>query len=205
MVETLVALGVLGCFPAWQHHGKLHGNTHRINHLVLGSTGVYVQALEGDLGTGGIEVFKLQLAHGATVHRVSPVTGEFLHVEVVGTQANFLVGVEAHADVAVLHLAVLLQPFHGAQYFGDTSLVVGAEQGVTTGDDELLTYVIIHFGELLRVKRDVVLFIQHDGFAVIFDDAWFHVVAAHVGGGVHVGNKADGGHILIGIGGQCGK
>ena len=166
---------------------------------------VYVQALEGNLGAGGIEVLKLQFAHGTAVHRVSPVAAEFLHIEVVGAQADFLVGVEAHADVAVLHLGVLLQPLDSAQDFGDTGFVVGTEQGVTAGNDEFLALVVVHLGELNGVEHDAGLLAQDDRLTLILNDAGLHVVAAHVGRGVHVGNKADGGHGLVGVGGQGGK
>ena len=120
-------------------------------------------------------------------------------------QADFLVRVKAHADVAVLHLGVFLQPLDGAQNLGDTSLVVGTQQGVTAGNDEFLTQVVVHLGELNGVQHDIVLLAQHDGLAVILHDAGLHVMTAHVGGGVHVGNETDGGHGLVGIGGQGGK
>ena len=59
----------------------------------------------------------------------------------VGAHADFFVGVEAHADVAVLYLVVVAQPAHGLHDFSNTSLVVGTEQRVAVGHDEVLSFV----------------------------------------------------------------
>ena len=72
-----------------------------------------ITALEGYLGTGGIEILKLQFTNGSTVHRVGPLATELLDIKLVCSHANLLVGVEAHADVAMLDLGVLLQPLDG--------------------------------------------------------------------------------------------
>ena len=40
-------------------------------------------------------------------------------------KSDFLIGIEAHAYLAVLHFGVLLQPCHGSQYLGYAGLVVG--------------------------------------------------------------------------------
>ncbi len=197
VIESLIALGVLRRFPSWQHHSKLHGHAHGVEHLVLGSTGVHVEALESDACARRVEVFIFQFANGSAVHGVCPVGAKFLHVEVMRAQSNLLVGIEADANVAVLHLGVLLQPFHGGENLGDTSLVVGTEQRSAVGDDELLAHIVVKFGELLRVEDDALLLVEHDGASLVVDDARFHVVAAHVGGGVHVGDEADGGHLLV--------
>ena len=125
VVEPLVALGGLRRFVGRQHGGKLGGQPVGVDHLALGVARVYADAPDGNLGRGSVEVLKLQLAHVAAIHRVGPLAAEPLDVEVMGTHAYLLVGVEGYADLAVAYLLVVAQVAHGLYNLGYARLVVG--------------------------------------------------------------------------------
>ena len=76
-------------------------------------------------GAGSVEVLELQLAHVAAIHGVCPFATKLLYIKVVRAHANLLVGIESHADVAVLYLLVIAQIAHSLYYFGDTGFIVG--------------------------------------------------------------------------------
>ena len=77
-----------------------------------------------NLCAGSVEVLEFQFPHVTAVHRVCPVTSEFLDIEIMGTHADFLIGVESDADIAMFHLLVIPQPAHRLYDLGNTSLVV---------------------------------------------------------------------------------
>ena len=94
-----------------------------------------------DFGRGRVEVFELKVAKVAAIHRVSPLAAELLDVEVVGSHAYFLVRVEAHTYVAVLHFVVVPEPAHSLHNLCNARLVVSTQQGVPVGDYDVLTLV----------------------------------------------------------------
>ena len=124
----------------------------------------------------------------------------------MGTQANLLVGVEGDAHLAVLDFGMLAQVHHRCDDFGNACLVVSAEQGGAVGDDQVLAYVVEQFGEDAGLHHDACCLVEDDVLAVVFlDDAWLHVLAAGIGSRVHVGDEADGGHLLaFEVGGKGG-
>ena len=205
VVESLIFLGGGGCLALGQQRHELASNKDSVDHLVLSHSWVHIQALNGNLGACGVEVLIFEFSLGTTVHGVGPVAAKFLHVKLVGTQTNLLVGVEANANFAVLHLGMLLEPLDGSDNLGDTCLVVGAQQGSAVGHDEVLANVVVKFGELHGVENDVLLLVESDGAAGIFlHDAWLNITTAHVGGSVHVGDEAQCGQWLVGVGGKSG-
>ena len=74
---------------------------------------------------GSVEVLKLQFAHIATIHRVSPVAAELLHIEVVCAHANLFVRVEGNTDITMLYLRMVSQPAHCLYNLCNARLVVG--------------------------------------------------------------------------------
>ena len=80
---------------------------------MLGIARMHVAALERNFGRSGVEVLKLQFAYLTTVHRVSPVATELLHIELMGTEAYFLVRIEADAYLSMLDFRVFLQIDNG--------------------------------------------------------------------------------------------
>lgn len=152
MVEAFVAFGVFGSFPPREHDDELVGYADRVDHFVVGVAGVYVSSVEGNFCNGGVEVFKFEFADFAAVHCIGPVGAETFDVEFVGALSDFLVGVEGDSDVTVLDFGMSLEESDCGDYFGDSGFVVGAEESVTVGDDEVLSDVVIEFGEVGRRK-----------------------------------------------------
>ena len=130
---------------------------------------------------------------------------EFLHVEEVCSRTDFLVGVECNTYLAVLDFGMLHEVGHGGHYFGDARFVVGTQQGMAVGDYEVLSHVCLKLGELLHRCDDAFVGVEYDvGAVIVVYDARADVGTAAVGTGVHVGDEADGGHGLVGIGGEGG-
>ena len=120
---------------------------------------MHIQALESDLCHCCIEVLEFQFAGFAAVHGVGKVGAKAFNVKLVSAQTDFLVGIESDANFAVLNFGVLLQIFHSGDDFGDTRLVVGAEQSGSVGDYEVLAHIGIEFGELFGVKHHIERFV----------------------------------------------
>ena len=127
VVESLVALCGFGNLRLGNMAVELAGQAAGVDHLALGVASVHTHALDSDAGSGGIEVLIFQVADVAAVHGVGPLAAKLLHVEVVGALADFLVGVESHAYVAMLDLIMVAQIAHGLHNLSHAGLVVGTE------------------------------------------------------------------------------
>ena len=180
MVEALVAFGLFGRLVFWHPLGKLGSQPVGVDHLSLGIARMHAHALDGNLGRGCVEVLKLQVAQVAAVHRIGPLASETLHVEVVGAHADFLIGIEGDADVAVANLLVVAQPAHGLHNFSNAGLVVGSQQRGAVGHDKVFANMLQQFGELLRSAHDARA--QLDVVALIVsDNLRLHVFSRAVG------------------------
>ena len=201
MEETFVFRSCFGSFVCWKCANELCRHASGIDHLVFRITRVYTYSCKIKFCSCRVEVLKLNFAELATVHRVSPFATELLYIKLVRTKPNFFVGVEAHANLAVLDFGVLHEVNHGLNDFGNTCFVVGAKQGVTVGNDDVFSLVLEQFGELLNRRYDASFCVEHNVCAVvILNDAWLHILARAVGTGVHVSNKPNRGNGLVCIG-----
>ena len=151
--ESLVSLGCLGSLVGRKHRCQFHSKSVGIDHLTLGISWVHTHSVDSNFRTGSIEVLVFQFSQVATVHGVCPFTSKSLHVEVMGTHTDFLVGIESHAYVAMLNLLVVAQIAHGLDNLGNTRLVVGTEQSVSVGYDKVLTHMLKQFREFLRRRH----------------------------------------------------
>ena len=88
-------------------------------------------------------------------------------VEFVGALADFFIGIECDANVAMLDFGMLLKEFHGADDFGYAGFVVGSEQCGSVCHDEVFALVVEQFRKFLRRERDAQLGIQGYGVAVV--------------------------------------
>ena len=138
VIESLIAFRRLRCLVLGQHLGKLSSEGVGVHHLSLRITWMHTDSLDDDLGTGGVEVLKLQFSHVTSVHRVSPFTTELLHIEMVGSHADLLIGIESDTDVSVTNLLMIAQPTHRLHNLCNARLVVGTKQRVSVSDDEIL-------------------------------------------------------------------
>ena len=200
MVEALVAFGMGGGLGGGQEAHELRRQEGGVLHLVLGLAGVDVDAVDPDLGGRGVEVLILQLPDLAAVHGVGLLRGELGEVEVVRAPANLLVRREADGDLAVLLLRMGQEAGAGADDLGDACLVVRPQEGGAVGDDELLADVLREVREVLHPQGLAVP--QLDVPALVAEAPGLHVLAADAGGGVHVGDEAQGGQVLAAGGGR---
>jgi len=203
VVEALIAFSGLRGLVGREHRGELGSEGAGIDHLTLGIAWVDTDTFYIYARAGCIEVLELELAHIASIHGVGPFAAEALYVEMVGSHAYLLVGVEGDADVTMLDLGMVAQPTHGLDNLGDASLVVGSQQGMSVGHDEILTDVLQQFGEFCGAA-DNTLGEKDVGAVVLMDDVRLDVCTRTVGAGVVVGDEADGGDMTLRIGLQCG-
>ena len=161
-----------------------------------------VHALHRQGHGGGIEVLVLDLAQLAAVHGVGHLGGELFRIKVIGALAHLLVRGEAHGDGPVRDLRMGQQVFAGGDDLRHAGLVVGSQQGGAVGDDQLLTDVPLQEGEVLHFQASGLL--QGQVPALIGDDLRMDVRPADGGGGVHVGDEAQGRSLAPGGGGQQG-
>ena len=194
--EALIALRVAGGLQGGQQGIELHGHEQGVFHFVLGGAGVDAEAVDGHVGHGGVERLILIVGDVAAVQGVGKVGAEARHVKVAGAPADLLVGREAKAELAVGR-ALREQLLHRLEDDGDAGLVIGAQQGGAIGADQILSHELGKLREPGGLHNDVLLLIEYDVSAGIVDDLRLDVLAGQVGGGVHVGDEADGGQMLI--------
>ena len=103
---------------------------------------------ETDFRSGSVEILIFQFTEVATIHCVSPFASEFLDIEIMCAHADFLIRIEAYADIAMLNLRMLLEINHSLHDFSDTSLVVSTEKSVAISYDKVFTLVGKKFWEL---------------------------------------------------------
>ena len=151
-----------------------------------------VQPPEFCLGTGGIEVFIFDLAHRAAVTGVGIVGAKALHVELVRTPADLLIGGKADLQGGMFSSLCdqLLRRRHDLRH---TGLVVRTQQCGTVGDNQMLADMIFQGRIVADLHPDALSFVQQDIAAVAFHDPGLDVRAGGVGRGIHVGDQADGG------------
>ena len=177
MIEALITLGMFRCLETRQHDGYLIGYTHGVAHFVVGCSRVHIHAVDVYLATGGVEVLELQFAYGSAVHGVGKVATKGFDVEMVGSLTYLLVRCESHTHFAVLDLRVFDQVFHGGHYLGYSGFVVGSEEGLAVGDDDVLTLIAQYLRIFGGLENDVLRFVQNDVFAVIgFDNTGLYVL-----------------------------
>ena len=167
VIKSFVAFCALRHLFLRQRLYKLRCYADGIYHFILSIAWVYADACHLYFGTGSVEVFKFQFAQVASVHCVSPVATELFYVELVCAKSYFLVGVEAHADASMLYLRVLHEINHSLDYLGNTSLVIGSEESMAVGDDDVFAYVRFQFRELGWASDDVSLGIENNVAAII--------------------------------------
>ena len=151
-----------------------------------------VQAVEGHAGRGGVEVLVLDLPHRAAVGGIGIVRAKAPDIKLVCTPADLLVGSEADFQGGVL-APLGQQDFRSGENLRHTGLVVRPQKGGAVGDDQVLA-VIAFQGRIVGFPEINALFpVQKDVSPGVLHDSGPDVRAAGIGGGVHMGDEADGG------------
>ena len=161
------------------------------------------EAVDRYHGFRGIEGFVLIVCDVAAVQGIGKVGAEALHIKIAGAETDLLVRGEAQLDGAV-GCALSQQFFHRLQDNGNTSLVIGPQQGGAVRADQVLAHELLQLREIAALHDNVLFLIQHQVAALIVEDLGLDVFAGHIRCGVHVGNKADGGKMLTTGGGGYG-
>ena len=114
------------------------GEAGGVDQLPGGEARVDVDPLDRDDRLGAGEGLVLELADGRAVERVGAARAEGLDVEERGAEADLLVGREGDPQVRPRQLRVGGEVGDRGHDLGDPGLVVGAEQGVAAGGDDVL-------------------------------------------------------------------
>jgi len=117
--------------------------------------------------------------------------------------AHFLVRSDSNAQAAVGDFRMVDQVADGGEYFGDAGFIIGAEQGIAVGGDDVVADLAGQLGRLVRTDDDPGGEVEVAALIIFVNDGP-DVSPAHLRGGIHVGDKADDGHRMAGIGGQGG-
>ena len=164
---------------------------------------MHVPAVDDDFGGAGVEVLELDLSRPAPVQGVAEIAAEARHVEAVRAVADLLVGREGDADESVGDVA-LLEDLHQGHDLRHARFVVAAQDRGAVGGDEGLALQFKEAGEVFG-GQDPAGVAQGDVAAVVvMDQRGFHVLPGEVGDGVHVGDEAQLGLVLIPRGGGQG-
>lgn len=124
----------------------------------------------------------------------------------MGTKADFFVGIEADTYLAMFYFRMLLQVGYGRNDFGNTSLVISSQQSLSVGHEQILALMVKQLRELRRRQYYIIFGTEHDVLTVIvFHLAGRHVLAAHVGTCIHVGDEAYRRQRFVRIGGKRSK
>ena len=189
VIKSLVAARLSGNIRARKKRIYLHSNEKRVYHNVLSRAGVNVHAVYHEMHAAGVEVLIFKRALLATVNRVSEISAKSLNVKVVSAAADLLVGSKADKNSAVSDLA-RLKSLNERHYLGNACLVVSAEQSSSVGGDERSALEMRQMGEHLGREDSAALSEVYLAAVVVLNYLRIDVLAAEVGRGVHVRDKA---------------
>ena len=158
VVEPFAAFGGGGGFVCGERHRDFGGHEACVFHDAFRFAGMYALAVDFERGAGGIEVLVGDVAFVAAVNGVGVFCLEIAEVQAVGAATDFFVRREADPDVAVagevfvaaaFGVAVGFDEFfHGGHDFGDSGLVVCAEERRAVGGDERAALEPLERGEV---------------------------------------------------------
>ena len=136
--EAVAALSRLGRQLGWELGQNAAGQSGRVDKLAEGEAGMYLDALDDhdDLRRG--ERLGLQLAELGPVDRVRADGTEALDVKQRRAHPDLLVGREADPQPRARQLRVRDEMRHGGHDLRHAGLVVGPEQRVAAGGDDVV-------------------------------------------------------------------
>lgn len=117
----------------------------------------------------------------------------------MGTHADFLVGIEAHANVSVLYFIVVTQVTHGLHDLSNARFVVCSQQCCAVGDNQILADMRLQFREFLGCREDA----RREFYVisvVVANNSGLYILATCVRTGVIMRDKADRWRLLLGVG-----
>ncbi len=203
MKKALVPFRRFGTFLPGEQRYQLVGQMKRIDHLVLGISGMHIASLYLNLGRSSVEVLVLQFSQLAAIHRICPLGAEFGHVKFIGSAPYLLVGSKSNPNLAVFNFRMIQKILHGGHYCCDPRLIISSQQCGTIGDNDIFPCMSEQFREIGRRHDHIFCFVQHNVVSiVIFNHPRIDVLAAHIGTGIEMGYKPDDRSIFACIGRQ---
>ena len=197
MHETLASRGRLGRQPVrWERGHDRGDDSQGIDELAVGGPGMHVDAAHRDPDLNGREALVLQLADLRAVDRVCAARAELADVEQRGALADLLVRREGDPDRRPRQLRVGGQMGHRGHDLGHPGLVIGAEQRVAAGSDDVVSVLGLQGRHRRRVEA-CVLTRQLDhapGVGAVHDR--LDTGSGGIRGHIHVGDQTDHGRVL---------
>ena len=167
VVEALVALGVLGALEGGDHLLELGSHGNCVYHDVLGAAGVHHDALEVDVGVGGVKALVVELAKSLAVDGVAVCCAKFVQVKQACTVTDLLVRDKRNLKRRMSELRVVAQALEQRADLSHPGLIVSGKQRGAVGAND------VHAHKILEVRN--LLLGGGDGLAV--DDAGDQVTA----------------------------
>ena len=202
MDEALAPVGQFGQHRVLREGGDdLGGEVDGVDHFAFGEARVDRDALDLDGCAIGGEAFVFNLAQFAAVEGIGEVDPQIGGQAFVNAAADFFIGGEGEADLAVRDLGVGQKVAGGGHQDGHTGLVVGPQKREAGGGDDVMALFVGEFGGDVGGEGQRRVIGVGDGPAVVAaDHAGFDAGGVELRRGVDMGEKADGG-----AGGGCGQ
>ena len=196
MIETFPAVRLFRHLTFRQHGVGLHDHPHGVDHPSFGGTGMDRYAAHGQTGHGRVKVLVIYLRRNGSVHRIGQIRTELLQIQQISPLADLLIRRKAYGNLSVRD-PLIDQPFAHGHDLGNARLVVGSQdRGPVRGQDGLPD-TVLQMGKYFRVQ-DPAGPAQPDHAAVIAaDDLGMGIGPAAVIHGIQMGNKPNGGTVLI--------
>lgn len=202
VVEALVALGVLRALEGGDHLLELGSHGNCVDHDVLGATRVNHDALEVDVGVGGVEALVVELSEGLAVDGVAVCCAKFVQIKQACTMTDLLVRDKRNLERRMSELRVVAQALEQGADLSHTGLIVSGKQRGAVGANDVHAHKILEVRDLLLGGSDS-LAVDDAGdqvTALIVDDVRLDARGRRVDDGVQVRAKHQRGSQLGALG-----
>ena len=202
VVEALVALGVFRTLEGRDHLLELGSNGNCVDHDVLGATGVNHDALEVDVGVGGVEALVVELAESLAVDGVAVSCAEFVQVKQACAVTDLLVGDKRNLERRVRKLGVVAQALEQGADLSHTGLIVSGKKRGAVGANDVHAHKILEVRDLLLGSCDglTVNDASYQVTALVVDDVRLDARGRRIDDGVQVRAKHQRGSGLGALG-----
>lgn len=110
----------------WESFDEFGNELNGVDHLVVGVAWVCIDAVEGDRHGIGAKCFRIEHASSGGIDGVCAIGIEFFDIKIDRAAADFFVGCESDANIAVRNFWVVDEVRHSRHDGGDARFVVGA-------------------------------------------------------------------------------
>lgn len=191
VVKALVALGVLRTLEGRDHLLELGSHGNCVDHDVLGAAGVNHDALEVDVGVGGVEALVVELAESLAVDGVAVSCAEFVQVKQACAVTDLLVRDKRNLERRMSEFGVVAQALEQRADLSHTGLIVCGKQRGAVGANDVHAHKILEVRDLLLGGSDglAVNDTGHQVTALVVDDVRLDARGRRVDDGIQVRAK----------------